>query len=232
MSSRTPTSSGRTSPTGSSSIACPHALSCSPARPRRYGGRARVFRVQRSMGRPWGGHRPLRRGASARGGRPDRPVAAAPDRRSRSREPADRGRAGRDQPRGLARGRSDPLLPAGPLEPGGLLDRGERGRELGWRALLQVRLHDELCHRPRGGPPGRRAPPVGRQGARPPRLRSRRRFRRIGRDARRRDTSDPSRRPGTRDDQDARGVLRPHGRGGSGRDGDRRRRHRPGARSR
>ncbi len=44
----------------------------------------------------------------------------------------------------------DVLLPARPVEPDRLLDRRQRGRELRRRALLQVRLHDELRQRPRG----------------------------------------------------------------------------------
>ena len=43
-----------------------------------------------------------------------------------------------------------PLLSARPLEPDRLLDRRQRRRELGRRALLQVRLHDQLRDRPRG----------------------------------------------------------------------------------
>ena len=43
-----------------------------------------------------------------------------------------------------SRGRAGLLLPAGPELADRLLDRRQRRRELGRRALLQVRLHDEL----------------------------------------------------------------------------------------
>ena len=49
-----------------------------------------------------------------------------------------------------------------------LLDRRQRGRELRRRALLQVRLHDELRLRARGRARRRRAGPARRPGARPP----------------------------------------------------------------
>ena len=101
----------------------------------------------------------------------------------RSRQRARRRRARRHQPRDLAGGRADPLLPAGPLEPDRLLDRRQHRRELGRRALLQVRLHDQLRDRARGRAErrhGRRARP------RRPRLRPARRVRRLRGDARRR----------------------------------------------
>ena len=56
-----------------------------------------------------------------------------------------------------ARSAPELLLPARPVEPDRLLDRRQRRRELGRRALLQVRLHDELRLRPRARAARRRA---------------------------------------------------------------------------
>ena len=57
---------------------------------------------------------------------------------------------GVSEPGDLAGGRPDALLSARPLQPDRLLDRRQHRRELGRRALLQVRLHDQLRDRARG----------------------------------------------------------------------------------
>ena len=101
--------------------------------------------------------------------------------------PRDR-RAGRGQPGRVPRGRADALLPAGSFEPGRLYGRRQRRGELGRRALLQVRVHDELRHGPRGRPPRRRRRRARRDGARPSGARPRRSVRRLGGDARRCDS--------------------------------------------
>ena len=67
-------------------------------------------------------------------------------------------------------GRARLLLPARPVEPDRLLDRRQPGRELGRRALLQVRLHHQLRVRARARAARRRDDPARRQGARRPRL--------------------------------------------------------------
>ena len=69
-----------------------------------------------------------------------------------------RRRAGRDEPRRHARGRRRRLLlRARPVEPAGLHDRRQRRRELGRRALPQVRLHRQPRARRRGRAARRRA---------------------------------------------------------------------------
>ncbi len=75
---------------------------------------------------------------------------------------------GRDQHRRVAGRRPRPLLPARPVVADRLHDRRQRRRELGRRALLQVRVHDQLRDRPRAGAAGRRAGAARRQGARLP----------------------------------------------------------------
>ena len=102
-------------------------------------------------------------------------------------EPARLRRAGRDQHRGLERRRAGLLLPARPELADRLLDRRQRGRELRRRALLQVRLHDELRLRARGRAARRRARRARRARARPARLRPARRVRRLRGHARDRD---------------------------------------------
>ena len=79
------------------------------------------------------------------------------------------------------------LLRARPVVAAGLHDRRQRRRELGRRALPQVRLHGQP--RPRGGDraAGRRARRAVRLGRRP---RPARRLRRLGGDARHRDEAD------------------------------------------
>ena len=71
-----------------------------------------------------------------------------------------RRRAGGHQPGGLQGGRAEPLLPPGSLEPDRVLDRRQRGRELRRRALLQVRVHDQLRGRARGRAPRRQHRPA------------------------------------------------------------------------
>ena len=105
--------------------------------------------------------------------------------RGRPRQPARRRRAGRDERRGLERRRPDALLPARPVVADRLLDRRQRGRELRRRALLQVRLHDELRVRPGGRAARRRGRQLGGKRARPARLRPARRVRRLRGHARR-----------------------------------------------
>ena len=105
------------------------------------------------------------------------------------------------------------LLSARPELADRLLDRRQRGRELRRRALLQVRLHDELRLRARGRAARRRDDHARRRGARPAGLRPARRVRRLGGHARDRDEGLAARDAGARDGQDAGGVLRLHARG-------------------
>ena len=91
------------------------------------------------------GHRPLRRRPPGRGLRGRLALAHAPHPRGGPRERLDPRRARGHQPRrhaapSPARGL---LLRARPVVAGRLLDRRQRRRELGRRALPQVRLHDE-----------------------------------------------------------------------------------------
>ena len=143
------------------------------ARHGRGGGRrrARLPRGRRAVGGARLGQRPVGRGAAARGRRARGALAAAPHPRGRPREPARGVRAGRDEHRHLGGGRPVALLPARPVVADRVLDRRQRGRELRRRALLQVRLHDELRLRPGGRAPRRVGRGARRQGARPARLR-------------------------------------------------------------
>ena len=149
---RTSTSCGPTSPTGCCSTTRSRARRCCPAAPRR--SRPCVRACARG-GRPVGGARRRAPGCPAARCRSTDGVlivrlAAEARPRGRPRQPARLRRAGRHQRRGLGRGRARLLLPARPVEPDRLLDRRQRGRELRRRALLQVRLHDELRLRARG----------------------------------------------------------------------------------
>ncbi len=111
---------------------------------------ARLLRGGRAVGRAGRRDGPVGRRAAGRRRRPDRARAAAADPVGRARGLADRRRAGGHEPGGLAGRGADALLPARPLEPDRVLDRRQRGRELGRRALLQVRVHDQLRDRARG----------------------------------------------------------------------------------
>ena len=94
-------------------------------------------RRDRALGRRHAGCR--------RGGRLAR--AHGSDPRDRPREPARRRRARRREPRRDAcRRGARLLLRARSLEPAGVHDRGQRRRELGRRALPEVRLHDAPRH--------------------------------------------------------------------------------------
>ena len=112
-------------------------------------------------GRAVGGARrrlgPVRRRAAGRGGRADRAVAAAADPRGRPARTSacvvEPGVTNIAVSQAVA---PDALLPARPVEPDRLHDRRQRGRELRRRALLQVRLHDQLRDRARGGAARRR----------------------------------------------------------------------------
>ena len=67
-----------------------------------------------------------------------------------------RSAAGGHESRGHRSGRGrGVLLRARPLEPAGVHDRRQRGRELGWRPLPQARLHGHPCARSRGRAPRR-----------------------------------------------------------------------------
>ncbi len=93
--------------------------------------------------RPWRGHRPVRWSAAGRRRYGDLAAADAGDDRGRPRQPACGRRARCHQPRDQPGGRgARPLLRARPLEPAGLHDRRERGRERRRSALPEVRLHD------------------------------------------------------------------------------------------
>ena len=93
-----------------------------------------------------------------------------------------RRRAGRDEPRDHEGGRGRRLLlRARPVEPAGLHDRRQRGRELGRRALPEVRLHRQPRARRRRRAAGRRARHAL---ARRRRARPARRVRRLRGDAR------------------------------------------------
>ena len=153
------------------------------------------------------------------------------DPRRRPREPARRAssRASRTS-RSRDAVAPDALLPARPVEPDRLLDRRQRRRELRRRALLQVRLHDELrdagwrscCPTARSCTLGGKELDqpgydllgafVGSEGT-------------LG-DRHRRSRCGSSRRP-RRCGRSSRSSTRP-ARGGRGRLGDRRRRRRPG----
>ena len=154
------------------------------------------------------GQRAVRRGAAGRGRRADRADAAAADPRGRPAQPARRLRAGRHEHRDLAGRRAEPLLPARPVEPDRLLDRRQRRRELGRRALLQVRLHDQLRLRPGGRAQRRLGRRARRQGARRSRLRPARRVRRLGGHARHRDADHRARRARAGVGAHARRLLR------------------------
>ena len=120
------------------------------------------------------------------------------------------------------------LLPARPVVADRLLDRRQRGRELRRRALLQVRLHDELRHRA-GDRARRRGDGSGRRlRARPARLRPAGRVRGLRGHARRGDQGLAAGRALARDGQDAGRVLRLHPRGRRGGLGDRPGRRRAG----
>ena len=142
-------------------------------------GRAGVLRARGPVGRPRRRLRAQRRRAARRARHRDRAEPAAQGARGRPPQPARRRRAGRHEHRGLPRGRADALLPARPVEPDRLLDRRQRRGELRRRALLQVRLHDELRLRPGGRPLRRRGRPDRRQATRRAGLRPARRARRL-----------------------------------------------------
>ena len=141
----------------------------------------------RAVGRARRGHRALGRRAAGRGRRADRPLADEADPRDRPRQRARRASSRASRTRACPP-RSAPalLLPARPVEPDRLLDRRQRRRELRRRALLQVRLHDQLRDRAGGRAARRRAGRARRHGARRARLRPARRVRRLGGHARRR----------------------------------------------
>ena len=111
--------------------------------------------ARRPVRRPRRRHGALRRRRAGRRGDRHRPLADARDPRRRRAQPPRAAPARRHQPRGHAGGgAARALLRARSVQPAGLHDRRQRGRELGRRALPQVRLHDQ----PRAG---------GRGGARP-----------------------------------------------------------------
>ena len=118
-------------------------------------------------------------------GRADLAHAHAQRARGGPPEPARGGRARGDERGGLARGGAHALLPARPLQPDRLHDRRQRRRELGRRALLQVRLHHQLRDRPGAGAPRRLARAARGQGARPAGAGPDRRVRRLRGHARR-----------------------------------------------
>ena len=121
-----------------------------PAPPTRCADRPRLLRGGRSVGRARRGHRAVRRRPAGRGRRSDRA------RRMRrilevdledSRVVVEPGVTNLAISRAVA---PDALLPARSLEPDRVLDRRQRRGELRRRALLQVRLHDQLRHRAGG----------------------------------------------------------------------------------
>ena len=172
-------------------------------------------------------------GRNARGGRrPDRALADAQHPRGRPRQRSRSGRARGHEHRRLAGGRPEPLLPTGSVQPDRLHDRRQRGRELGRRALLQVRLHHELRDRPRTRAARRVADHGGRPRARPSGVRPDGRVRGLRGDARHRDgdLAAGGAHPGGR--AHAGGVLRLDRAGRRGGVGDRLRSRSPRARSR
>ena len=185
----TSTSCAPTSPTGCCSTrVVPARGGAARHAPRRSPPSSRACHARgRAVGGARLGLRPVRRRAARRGRRADR--------RSRGMRrilevDLDNQRvvrrARRHQPRGLGGRRADPLLPARPLEPDRLLDRRQRGRELRRRALLQVRLHDQLRDRPGArAARRRRCVTVGGKELDPPGLRPARRVRRLRGHARR-----------------------------------------------
>ena len=130
-------------------LRCAHALPRAPLAAVLPGSAAQVravvracYEAGRAVRRARRRHRPVGRRAAGRRGRPDRARrACAGSCRSTSTTGAVEVEPGRQQPRGLPRGRADALLPAGPLERERLLDRRQRRRERRRRALLQVRVH-------------------------------------------------------------------------------------------
>ena len=161
-----------------------------------------------ALGRARLGHRVVGRLDAARRRRGDRDLAAAPHRRGRPGQPARGGRARRHQPRHHAgRGAVRAVLRARPVQPAGLLDRRQRGRELRWRALPEVRVHDQPRDRPLARPAVRRSGRARRQGARVPRLRPGRHLRRIRGHARHRHLGDGAAHPRARDGADRAGRV-------------------------
>ena len=156
------------------------------------------FEAAGAVRRPRRRLRALRRRAAGGRRRRDRAQPPPPRPARRPRQPARDGGARGDEPRGVAGGRADPLLPARPEQPGRLHDRRQRGRELRRRALPQVRLHDELRHRGEGGPLRRDRGAARRRRGRPARLRPARRGRRQRGDARRRHRGHAARGAGAR----------------------------------
>ena len=151
-STRPSTSCARTSPTGCSSTAATPAAAVLPSSAEEV---QAVVQAVRAGGDPVGGARRRvgaeRRRAAGQGRRAGRALADEADPRDRPRQrPRVRG-AGRDQ-RERERGRrAGVLLSARPVLADRVLDRRQRGRELRRRALLQVRLHDQLRHRAGAG---------------------------------------------------------------------------------
>ena len=128
------------------------------------------------------GHVALGRRDPGRGRHRRRPGQVQQDPRHRLREPlrrrAKRRHQSRDQPRRRGRGL---LLRAGSVEPDRVHDRRQRRRELGRRALLEVRPHDEQRARRRARHAARRRRASRRQASRQRPLRSARAHRRLGR---------------------------------------------------
>ena len=207
----TSTSCAPTSPTGCCSTPPPRAPRCCPARPRR--SRRACGPARTPACRGW-------RAAPA----PACPAARCPWRTASSSSP--RGSSGsctstsRTSACCVEPGVTNtavsaavgpgPLLPARSELPDRLLHRRQRGRELRRRALLQVRLHDELRVRAGDRAARRRADHARRRGARPAGLRPARRLRRLGGDARDRHQGVAARHALARDGQDAGRLLRLH----------------------
>ncbi len=122
------------------------------------GSRALVRQGRRAVRGARARHRSLRRSAAGSGWRGHRAQPAQPRPRHRHSEPSRDGRARRHEPRDHETRRAVRLLlRAGSLESAGVLDRRQRRRELGRRALPEVRVHDPPRARGRLRPAGRRA---------------------------------------------------------------------------
>ena len=137
-----------------------HPRSGGPAADRSSGGRrrARVRGAPDPVCRPRQRHGPVWRRASPFRRCPDRHVEDAQHHRDRSRQPPRHRRAGRHEPlRQQGRRAIRPVLRARPVQPGCLLHRRERRRELRRRALPQARLHGSPRDRPGDRHAGRRA---------------------------------------------------------------------------
>ena len=159
-------------------------------------------------------HRAFRRRAAASGRRADRDVPDAEDPRDRPGEPAGRGRTRRDQPVGEQGGGAvRAVLRAGPVEPGGLFCRRQRGGELRRGALPQARVH----RAPRDGSgdrhPVRRDGLAGRRHRHESGLRPARRVHRLGGHARHRDQDRGQADAAARGGAHAAGRVRHHQRG-------------------